>query len=95
MISLGQASGLTSFLFAAAKSTCLNQPISVHKSHREKKDLFELLLLELLAHSYFMIEFVFIGRIFAVMSHSGLKAGFCFQMPFALKGDVAPGICQV
>lgn len=57
--------------------------------------MFELLLLELLARSYFMTGFVFVGRIFAVVSHSGLKAGFCFQMPFALKGDVAPGICQV
>lgn len=57
--------------------------------------LFELLLVELLACSYFMIEFVFIGSVFSVMSHSGLKAGFCFQMPFSLKGDVAPGICQV
>lgn len=42
-----------------------------------------------------MIEFVFLGRIFAVMSHSGLKEGFCFQLTFALKGDVASGICQV
>jgi len=29
------------------------------------------------------------------MSHSGLKDGFCFQLPFALKGDVASGICKV
>lgn len=40
-----------------------------------------------------MIEFVFLGSIFAVMSDSGLKEGFCFQIPFALKGDVATGIC--
>lgn len=86
---------LACFLFCSSQEH-LHEPASIgpRKSWR-KKDLFELLLLELLARSYFMTGFVFVGRIFAVMSHSGLKAGFCFQMPFALKGDVAPGICQV
>lgn len=41
-----------------------------------------------------VIEFVFLGKVFAVVSHSGLE-GFSFQLPFALKGDVASGISQV
>lgn len=48
-----------------------------------KKDSFALLWLSLLACSCFMIEFIFLGSIFSVMSDSGLKEGFCFQMPFA------------
>lgn len=91
----GQWSVSLDFFFRSCQEHLLEPAnISPQKSWRTK-DLFELLLLELLARSYFMIEFVFIRRIFAVMSHSGLKAGFCFQMPFALKGDVALSICQV
>lgn len=71
------------------------EPANISPPKWGKEGSFVLLLLRLLVCSCFMSAFVFLGRIFAVMTHSGLKVGVCFQLPFALKGDVASGICQV